>query len=276
MMERLKAGRLYTILGALCFAALIALWVIFKIRWSGTEHQVVLMGDSVVGNQFHNGGPVDEVLSEKLGMEVQNAAFGGSSVVAFNEGLWESLGEEAFSFEALVNSIILRDFSVQDAAIERNTAVEYFPERLEELEETDFTRVDILVICFGANDYANQVSPDIFEQVLGDCIERLQSAFPELTIYISSPVFNYLTRDGEQIFCDSGEWGEYLLEEYVVREQRVAEKYGVYFIDNYHDSVINAETIYDYTINGDGLHLEQEGREVLTDSIAEAILKNTD
>lgn len=275
-MERLKAGWFYTILGALCFAALIALWVISKIRWSGTEHQVVLMGDSVVGNQFHNGGPVDEMLSEKLGMEVQNAAFGGSSVVAFNEEYWESLGEEAFSFQALVNSIILHDFSVQDAAIERNTALDYFPERLARLEETDFTQADILVICFGANDYANQVSPDDFEQILGDCIERLQSAFPELAIYISSPVFNYLTRDGEQIFCDSGEWGEYLLEEYVVREQRAAEKYGVYFIDNYHDSVINAETIYDYTITGDGLHLEQEGREVLTDSIAEAILKNTD
>ncbi|MCD7737836.1 MAG: SGNH/GDSL hydrolase family protein, partial [Lachnospiraceae bacterium] len=264
------------ILGALCFMVVAALWVISKISWSGTEHQVVLMGDSVVGNQFHNGGPVDEVLSEKLDMEVQNAAFGGSSIVAFNEELWESLGEESFSFEALVNSIVLRDFSVQHAAIERNSAIEYFPERLARLEETDFSQVDILVICFGANDYANQVSPDVFEQVLGDCIERLQSAFPELAIYISSPVFNYLTRDGEQIFCDSGEWGEYLLEEYVVREQCVAEKYGVYFIDNYHDSVINRETIYDYTITGDGLHLEEEGREVLTDSIAAVILENED
>ncbi len=267
-----KSEWILRLMGAACFTTVIFLWLMSRRSWSGAGHEIVLMGDSVVGNQFHNGEPVDVVLSEKTGMEVLNGAFGGSSVVPYNEELWETLGSEALSFEALVNAIVTRDFSAQDSAIERNSPLEYFPERLQNLEETDFSQVDILVICYGANDYANQVSPDAFEEVLGDCIAKLKAAYPELAIYISSPVFNYLTRDGEQIFCDSGEWGEYLLEDYVLAQERVAEQYDVYFIDNYHDSVINADTVYDYTINGDGLHLEEEGRDVLTDTIAAAIL----
>lgn len=273
-MRRKKSEWFLLLMGAACFAAVIFLWLMSKISWSGTGHEVVLMGDSVVGNQFHNGDAVDVVLSEKTGLEVCNLAFGGSSVVPYNEELWESLGSEAFGFEALVNAIVSRDFSAQDSAIERNSTLEYFPERLTNLEQMDFSQVDILVICFGTNDYANQVSPDIFKEVLGDSVGKLQAAFPALTIYISSPVYNYLTRDGEQIFCDSGEWGEYLLEEYVLCQERVAKQYGVGFIDNYHDSVINAETVYEYTIYGDGMHLEEEGRDVLTDAISAAILKD--
>ncbi|MCD8379216.1 MAG: SGNH/GDSL hydrolase family protein [Lachnospiraceae bacterium] len=271
-MGRKKSDWVLWLLGAACFMAVIFLWLISKMSWSGTGHEIVLMGDSVVGNQFYNGDPVDEVLSEKTGMEVFNGAFGGSSVVSYNDGLWETLGSESFSFEALVNAIVLRDFSAQNAAIERNATQTYFAERLENLEQTDFSKTDILVVCFGANDYANQISPDVFEEAFSNSIGRLQAAYPSLTIYISSPVFNYLTRDGEQIFCDSGEWGDYLLEEYVLAQERVAEEYGVCFIDNYHDSVINADTIYDYTITADGLHLNKEGRDVLTDTIAAVIL----
>lgn len=232
------------------------------------------MGDSVVANEFNNV-VFDEMLAQKLDMEVFNAAFGGTSVVPDNTEGYETYGAESLCFAPLVNAIVLQDFSAQNAAIERNSTLDYFQERLKELEETDFHQVDILVICFGANDYANQVSPDIFEQTLDESIGRLIEAFPDLSLYISSPTYICLTRDGEDIPCDSGEWGEYLLEEYVLRQEKVAEKYGIPFVDNYHDSVINEETIYDYTFSSDGLHLNKEGREVLSDNIAQAIFENT-
>ncbi len=264
-----KSEWVLRLMGAACFAAVILLWLMSRVNGSGTGYEVILMGDSVVGNQYWDLS-VDEELSEKTGLEVFNGAFGGSGVVPYNDGFWESQGSEAFSFEALVNAIILGDFSAQDSAIERNTALEYFPDRLQALRETDFSEADILVISYGANDYANQVSPEVFEETLGSCIGKLKAAYPELTIYISSSVYNYLVRDGEQILCDSGEWGEYLLEDYVLAQERVAERYGVCFIDNYHDSVINADTVYDYTV--DGLHLRPAGQDVLTDAIAAAVL----
>lgn len=258
-------------LGAVCFAAVIALWIIGKISWTGTGHTVVLMGDSVMANKF-NGALIEDVLSEKLGVEVQNAAFGGSSVVYYNPYHYETLGGEVFCLEPLVNAIILQDFSVQEAALERGGPLEYFPERLAQLEETDFSLVDCLVLGYGANDYANQVPPEEVEAVLTSCVQKLTECFPDLDIYISSPGYNYLYRDGEKIFCDSGEWGDYLLEEYVDRERAVAEAFGLTFIDNYHDSLICRETIDLYTVDGEGLHLNEAGREILSDSIARAIL----
>ncbi|MCD8326677.1 MAG: SGNH/GDSL hydrolase family protein [Lachnospiraceae bacterium] len=272
-MEKNRSGRLFCILGAFCFAAVIVLWLFSRISRSGTAHQVVLMGDSVVGNELYNV-VFDEMLARKLDMEVFNAAFGGTGVVSSNPEGYESYGAEALCFAPLVDAIILRDFSVQDAAIERNSTLEYFPQRLSDLEETDFQQVDILLICFGVNDYANQISPDLFEQTLDESIGRLMEAFPNLSLYISSPTYIGLTRDDEVIPCDSGEWGEYLLEEYVLCQERVAEKYGIPFIDNYHDSIINEETIYDYTIPSDCLHLNEAGREVLSDNIARVILEN--
>ncbi|MCD7805815.1 MAG: SGNH/GDSL hydrolase family protein [Lachnospiraceae bacterium] len=272
-MEKNRSGRLFIILGALSFAAVIFLWIFSKISWSGTAHQVVLMGDSVIGNELYDV-VFDEMLAQKLEMEVFNAAFGGTGVVSGNPDIYETYGAEALCFEPLVNAIILQDFSAQNASIERNSPLEYFQERLADLEETDFEKVDILVICFGANDYANQVSPDVFEQVFDEGVGRLTEAFPNLSIYISSPTYNCLIREDEDIPCDSGEWGDYLLEEYILRQEKVAEKYGIPFIDNYHDSVINEETIYDYTIPSDCLHLNKEGREVLSDHIAQAIFEN--
>ncbi len=273
MMKRDRSGWLYTILGALCFMVVVALWVISKISWSGTEQQVVLMGDSVVGNELYDI-EFDVMLAEKLDMEVFNGAFGGTGVVPYNPEHYESLGEEALCFEPLVNAMLLQDYSVQNAAIERNSSLEYFPERLAGFEKTDFSQVDILVICFGVNDFANQISPDEFEKIFDECIGKLRKAFPNLTMYISSPTYVCLLRDEEYIPCDSGEWGEYLLEEYVLREEKVAEKYGVTFVDNYHDSEINEETIYDYTIPSDCLHLNEEGREILSDNIAQAVFEN--
>ena len=90
-----------------------------------------------------------------------------------------------------------------------------------------------------------------------------------MQIWICSPTFCYIVKDGKRLDCDTTELGEYILEEYIQAEKQVCEELGVGFVNNYHQNVITKETIEQYVL--DGLHLNEEGRMIMAENIFEAI-----
>ena len=121
----------------------------------------------------------------------------------------------------------------------------------------------------GVNDYVLQIPPARVGEALRKIIISLKKQYPQLRIVVASPTYCYILIEGEPMYCDSTDLGPYLLEDYVLEEERVCEELGVTFIDNYHQEVITKETIENYSL--DGLHLNEAGRQFMADAILDAL-----
>ena len=123
------------------------------------------------------------------------------------------------------------------------------------------------------NDYAMQISPEKVGETLRLILTSLQREYPKLRIVVVSPTYCYIVRDGEKLYCDTTDWGPYILEDYVMEEEKVCAELGVLFVDNYHQDVITKDTMDAYSL--DGLHLNEEGRKFMADNILKVLKQDS-
>jgi lysophospholipase L1-like esterase len=229
------------------------------------------MGDSIVANDYV-GDEINEMLSRELGEEVFNAGFGGTCISNHNIEHYDANGTESLVLEELVNSIVTNDFAIQMEAIHRAALFEYYEDRLKTISQIDFNKTHTLIIEHCVNDYVLQISPKQVGENLKKTIILLKETYPALRILVSSPTYCYIEQNGQKLYCDTTELGPYVLEEYILEEQRVCEELDVIFVDNYHQDIITRETMDAYYL--DGLHLNETGRQFMADNIL-AALKDT-
>lgn len=234
---------------------------------------VVCMGDSIIG-MVRNYASVTAYLAEETGATVYNAGFGGCRMsVHSNEGYG------AFSMWALADAIVSGDWSVQES--HAHDGSDYFPEQLAVLKNIDFSEVDILVIHYGTNDFtaSSGIAPDDPENpldyrtvagALRYSVKKLRSAYPELKIYVSLPLYRY--------WPETGEYGENFrnslgkkLPEYVQILRETAEELALPVIDGY--SFMDESNVSNLTL--DGVHLNRTGRKKLAEIIAKGIMEET-
>lgn len=263
----IKQGALMLLGAIIC---LLAVFVGFQ-KEKPLEYPVVLFGDSVIANDYV-GKELDELLSDALGKEVFNAGFGGSYLCNQNSDFYDTCGDESLSMEELSMSIVSGSFLAQKTAIDRASRLDYYEARLDALSKVDFAKTEIIILEHGVNDYAMQIPPEQFEETLRKIIGRFRENYPEMEIVICSPSYCYIVRDGKDLYCDTYEMGPHTLEEYVNVEQKVCAEENIVFVDNYHDSLINKESLEVYSL--DGLHLNEEGRALIAENIVEALSNN--
>ena len=117
--------------------------------------------------------------------------------------------------------------------------------------------------------HLQQTAPAKVESTLRDVILKLQNRYPNLQILVCSPTFCYIVKDGERFDCDTTEWGEFVLEDYILAEERVCKELGVGFVNNYHQDIITKETVEQNVF--DGLHLNEAGRQIMAENILTAM-----
>lgn len=267
---------------ALCLTLI--LWAICLWPSVKTEQcEVVLLGDSVLANvAVYQGEKIHESIEEKSGMTVFNGAFGGTSM-AINQSETMALCNSSWCMANLAGAISSDDWKSIQAAMsyadyykESNRQVmEGYKQRLDALKNIDFSKVKVLVIEHGANDYNSGVpldnSEDLYDKhtfggALRSVLSGLTAEFPDLRIVIVTPAYCMVGAMGEQA-CDVMDWGGGLLYQYVEKELEIASEFGVDVIDMYHNSPINRETVLDYTV--DGLHPNEAGIELWGTAISE-------
>lgn len=267
---------------ALCLTLIlcvICLWPSAKTE----QYEVVLLGDSVLANvAVYQGEKVDEYIEEATGMTVFNGAFGGTSM-AINQLETMALCNSNWCMANLARAIYSDDWKSIQAAMsyadyykESNRQVmEGYRQRLDVLKNIDFSKVKVLVIEHGTNDYNSGVPLDnsedsydihTFGGALRSVLSDLTTKFPNLQIVIVTPAFCMVEAKEEQA-CDVMDWGGGLLYQYVEKELEIAAEYGVDVIDMYHNSPITKETVLDYTV--DGLHPNEAGIELWGTAISE-------
>lgn len=246
------------------------------------QYDVVIWGDSIIGNGKYDA-HCTEIVEQKTGLTVFNGAFGGTcmSVVAKENVYLES---SLWCMAELAEAVCYKDFGAQMASVaygdyykETNiSTLDYFKERMEHLSEIDFSRVQILIIEHGTNDYNagqpldNEKDPydkNTFGGALRSSLKLLKETYPDLRIIIMSPL--YCEIEGGK--CYETGFGGGTLDEYVEIEREIAEEFGVEFLDAYHGSGIWEENA-DYYL-ADDLHLSGEGQVVLGEFLAKYLMK---
>lgn len=269
--------------GAVLAAAVFCL-LGFRIGLPKEKYDIVILGDSVIGNQSY-ATHCTEIVAERTGLSVFNGAFGGTCMSYVQ---WENRQVESslWCMTELAQAVCYRDFAAQKASVaygdyyeETNTStLEYFKDRMNELAEIDFREVKILIIEHGTNDYnsgqplENGEDPydkTTFAGALRCSLKLLGETYPDLRIIVMSPL--YCELQGRTAKCYETSYGGGTLDEYVEKEREVAGEFGVEFLDAYHASGIwenNADT---YLM--DDLHPSQEGQILLGNFLADYLLE---
>lgn len=288
-MKKEKVQWLKQNIGYGAFGAFFALLLLGIIVWSGqntSEYEIVVLGDSVVGNQYSESS-ITDVMQQRLDMTVFNGALGGTGMAFQNHELVASEVPSLWCMAELAKAICYDDWGAQKACVEygdnyrkiNTQTLKYFKNRIEELSHIDFDKVKILIIEHGTNDYNsgcpldNESDPyDIttYGGALRSSLRLLKETYPDLRIVLVTPVYCEFGEDGARK-CYNTDFGGGYLDDYVEKEKEIAADFGVEVIDAYHNSGIHEENIEEYLL--DRLHPTQEGTVLLGEFLADYFLQ---
>lgn len=243
---------------------------------SGENKIIVDFGDSIFGNA-RPPQDISTILAKLTGATVKNCAFGGCRM-AVHTGHWD-----AFSMYRLAYAIANNDYSLQDDALNYDDRTSYAEEPLAVIKSTDFSKVDIVTIAYGTNDWNGgnaSDNPDNLYDTTTVCgalrysVETLLTAFPQLRIFVLLPTYRFwmdsagaFTEDSE---TKTNKYGK-TLGEYNQAIRSVAESYNLPVIDNYKPLGISKFNRTQYFPANDGTHHNLNGRNVIATHMAKKL-----
>lgn len=222
-------------------------------------------------------GSFTALLEEKTGATVYNGGFPGSGIGAKYSTYNEGYPRDNFNLPYVAKSISSKDFTAlkSAAAAEQD---ERYTTAAETLGSIDYDKIDIIVIMYDAVDYLELVPSDnpndpyelsTYTGGLRNAIESIQEAYPYIRLFVMSHTFaQSIDENGNYQNGGSVDLGNGALPHYLLKEVDVAISCGVSIIDNFYGT-INEDNYKDYMI--DNLHLNDAGRDVLSDRLAEVI-----
>lgn len=232
---------------------------------SNTTLNVLCFGDSVT--EFGN---YPDIISSKIIGTVTNLGFGGTRM-----GKHSSLDYNAFCFHNLVDSIVSGNFSLQQAEIDKtNPFSPKFKANFEKLKTIDFTKVNLITLLYGTNDYMGTVSggnvplgslgdsnTDSFYGAYNYSINKLLTKYPNIRVILVTPTWrmNHETiNGGDTDYVPNN--GVYL-REYIKAIKDTALKYHVPCVDLFDKSGIN---VYNKSVYlADTVHPTTEGYKLI-------------
>lgn len=247
------------------------------------EAEIIVFGDSVMG-EVRDGTAVPAQLETLLGRRVYNTGFGGTCAARTEQGETLDFVWGTFSLVALAKAVEADDFGVQQSVVMRESNTEYFAEVIDGLERIDFSKVDIILIQQGLNDYhqgvpienpENPCDEHTFLGALRVAVNSLKSRSPEARVVLVTPLFTWYT-DERKKTCEAADYGGGVLEDYVNAEISLAGELGIEVIDLYHDFFPHEEWEDWKLYSRDGMHPNEAGREKMAQRIAEYLERNDD
>lgn len=235
---------------------------------------VVNFGDSIFG-QRRPPEDISTYLARITGATVHNCGFGGCHM----SNHWGEI-YNPFSMCNLADSISSGDWTAQENALTSSELPGYFAEAIAILKSLDFSKVDIITIAYGTNDWNSDdnmennndlYSKDTFAGALRYSIEKLLTAYPNLKIFICSQTYRWFPDDNGNFIEDSDtkENGyKVKLTDYVAKTEEIAKAYHLPFIDNYYSLGFNKFNRSKYFKTTDGTHPLPEGNVLIAEHMA--------
>lgn len=275
----------------MCLIALLIVCAVLVIALRKEEktiqYDIVVLGDSIVGNVGEGGVSFTSCLGEKLNKTAFKGGFGGTTMSMRSLGddtMWGSISSTEWSMIKLAEAICYDDWKSQMATMAyaqsyegiNYQALHYFETTMEILCQIDFDKVEILIIEHGTNDYncgraldnpEDSYDVTTFGGALRRSLKLLKGRYPDLRIVLMSPLYCELGGELKKKCYNTKIGNGGYLDEYVALEKEIAQEFNVEWIDAYHDSGIWEDNVYQYL--PDGLHLNAEGHNKIADFLAE-------
>ena len=235
------------------------------------KYNVVCFGDSITGI-FSYGADYPAMLNytSKGEINAYNVGFSGCMWTDHPDG-----GYMPFSMNRLVDSILSKDYSLQEKAVSKLDAV--YAERLATLKAIDFNEVDIVTVFYGTNDFGYNVpltraddsatrnrQRTNIEDSVQYCISKLQTEYPHLRFIVLSPYWRSVS-NGKDSDIHANKNGDYLYE-FSKKITEIANTMKNTSAINFYETVeISADNYRHYAY--DGTHPTEKMKHIITDAI---------
>ena len=185
---------------------------------------------------------------------------------------------DAFSMYRLADAVANNSWTLQETAATAAGMPAYFSDTVTLLESIDFNDVDIVTIAYGTNDFNNGVQLDnggdsnmaYFADALRYSIQTLLTAFPNLLIFVCTPIYRFWMNSSYVFIDDSNTHLNshgVKLTDFVAKCKEVANQYPVPIIDNYVIGM-NKYNRSQYFNTTDGTHPKAEGNMLIASNMA--------
>ncbi len=241
------------------------------------EETILVLGNDAVTYDYSKTGFCG-LVADKTGATVINAGFPKSTISVKNAEYQADYPMDSFSFNNIVDSIVTGDFSRMDEALNSFTEDNTYTLSLGSLENTDFSKVDTLVIYYDALDYislrpgmnpGDEVDPMTYMGALRSGIKKIQEKYPYIRVVCMSFTFCYAyDTDGSLKNGDRVDFGNGKLTTYLQHMIDVCGDTGVSFVDNYYGTIDEGNSS-EYML--DNIHVNQACNEHIAAHFAEVI-----
>ncbi len=217
------------------------------------------------------------LLAQKTGAEVYHGGFPDSTIGTRYSVYNEEYPDDSFNLPHVAESIASGDFGRLEAAAALKENTQY-TSSVETLRSLDYQKVDLIALVYDAADYLARIPSDnpndpyelsAYTGGLRTGIESIQKAYPHIRIVVMSHSFaQYVDEQGERHSGGRTDLGNGALPHYLIKQVDVALSCKVSIIDNFYGS-IHEDNFQNYL--SDHIHLNDAGRNLLTDRLAELI-----
>ena len=261
--------------------ALLAIFVLPKKKYTfpldTNKLDIVIVGDSL----FCNGSgekTLAETLTEVTGCEMQNCSIGGTCASNINNGNEIDFYANMLGFYNISNMMCTgNNASVSDDVRDLSATFPDAYAKLVFLLGTDLSKEDILIVNYGVNDASIRIpakSEDPYDEytyagAMRRGLKSLSEKYPDLKIVVGEVTYSSLVLLGESDSYFDEVTEEYRTE-YNEELKKIASEFdNVYYFDLSSYVVIDKDNFNQYM--ADGIHLNDEGKKVYAESLAEFI-----
>lgn len=252
------------------------------VREDDGELTVLCLGNHPFSDERDSETGVCNLVAELTDATIINCSF-PSSTISSHEPVYDAhaYAWDAFGLYWIASALCEDNMAIYDQLeAELSTLHSDVVAPLDQLKEVDMDKVDILAIMYDGFDYQNarrvndDDNPDSITTYLGafnSAIDLFQSKYPHIRIIVMSPTYCFgLGSQGEYISSDIQSYGNEFLSTFSIKLSEAAYQKSVSFVDNLYGT-IHEDIAPEYLI--DHLHLNEEGRKLVAQRLADAINK---
>lgn len=268
-----------TILYLFCSLGLFALLFGLTYRERNVKDQsrapkLVVFGDSIMGECRYDDG-IPARIGKRMNMRAMNAAFGGTRMCRADDTKRLDNNRDGLSMAALSKAMVSKDFGVQQMVHINEGGTDFFDELIDTIAVTDFSKMEILILEYGINDYHMAVPLDNPENPFDEytflgatrsAVTTLKKAYPDARIVLVTPTYSWYL--SQNLTCETYDTGNGTLEKYVNAQLETAKELDVEIVDLYHDFYPHEKYEDWEKYTRDGIHPNEKGRKKIAKKIA--------
>lgn len=215
---------------------------------------ILLMGDSIFGND----GEIALFLGQMTNSCI-NGAFGGTrvSVRPSSDAFY------AFDGVSIITALCTQTWTDQDTAAESlASSYPWITARLAGLKAVDMSKIDLLIMDWGTNDYTASATIEDITTAYGTVIDMLQTTYPTLRILITTPIWRYWGVESDNENGDTKVYNVSTLKEIALAIEDFMKNKRISVLNAYQNLPLSYKTALTYFDANDKTHLNTFGNKV--------------